>query len=207
MLEQSYLGHWPEPDCGLGLLLEEGMGFYTEGFGGYIDAAYDYETPHQLGMIEEGEAVFLTVQSVVDAGDSRRLSMPSISIPLTETLYEMASLGERYGRCSRSLWRNSWEDFELFDTKLKGDSLALMEKLEYRWFRLGQGVHLRNRSSWQLAYRAGCSGSKSLKRGLAPRLSYVLPVTDRAQLGDFLERHRGFRKPNLETTVSEMADK
>ncbi|MGJ8726051.1 MAG: hypothetical protein ACSHYB_15960 [Roseibacillus sp.] len=172
-------------------------GLYTEGFGGYLDGVYDYETPHQMGTAA-GDT-FLTIQSVMDP-EVNELSTKYIETAM-ETVYEMASLVAEMEDVPAD-FEKFLDGFQMFDTKMKEDALALWQGLE------ASGAGLGN----EFIYEVDLAGSwptvpgvpeQIIEKGLAPRLSYVMPVTDRAELATSWKELEGAATKILKT-VSEM---
>lgn len=153
-------------------------GLYTEGFGGYVDPQYDWESPHALGSAAQES--FFSVQSIVDA-EASKLTTRYFEAAF-ETVYEMASLVADLEEIPVTFEPYA-DGFGLFDEKMKGDALALWEGL--RMTEAGLGM--------ESIFEVDLSGTwptvpgvpqAIIDNGLAPRLSYVAPVTDRAKLGE-----------------------
>ena len=195
-LEKSYLAA-SQGQTAASVSFLKADGLYTEGFGGYIDGAYDYETPHQMGEGEED--AFLTVRSVVDP-ETEEITVQYLEAAL-EAAYEMASLVADMEDVPET-FEKFIGGFQLFDTKMKGDALAV-------WKSLGEsGAGLGNESLFEIDLAGSWPTvpgvpERIIEKGLAPRLSYVVPVTDRAQLATSWKEIEGSAAGILKT-VSEM---
>lgn len=196
-LEKSYLATG-QSQAAAAVSFLKADGLYTEGYGGYFDGAYDLETQHKMSV--SSEDVFLTVQSVVDA-ETSQVTMEYLETGF-EAFYEMASMVAEMEEMPDD-FNQFLEGFQLFDGKMKGDVLALWRALNISDEGLGSEsiFEVDLAGSWPTV--PGVPES-IIEKGLAPRLSYVMPVTDRAKLAESWKEVEGAATKILKT-VSEMA--
>lgn len=173
-------------------------GLHTEGFGGYIDGLYDWETAHEMGSVS-GDS-FFTVQSV-DNAETVKISTAYLEA-LFETVYEMVGLMSELEEVPAD-FDDFLDGFLLFDEKMKGDALALWQGLRKTDAGLGTEsiFEIDLAGSWPTVPGVP---QPVIDNGLAPRLSYLAPVTDRAKLAEsWVEMNAAVTE--LLKTASEMA--
>lgn len=173
-------------------------GLHSESFGGIVEAGYDWTTPHQLGNVDSDS--FLTVQMAYQR-EAGELETEYVETAFA-TAYEMVSLMSAMEE-SPAEFDEFLQGFDLFDTKMKKDALTLWKGLRLS----EEGLGLENIFEIDLAGTwptvPGVPES-IIKDGLAPRLSIVTPVTDRAKLASSWEQIEEAAGALLKT-ASEMA--
>ena len=176
-LEKKFLASGiSQAAAGVSFLKADGL--HTESFGGYLDEYYDWETPHQLGSVS-GDS-FFSVQGVSNV-ETDQLAMQYIETAFASA-YEIAGLMKKMEGVPAD-FDEVLAGFELFDERMKGDALELWKGL--RLTEAGVGAEwifeLDLAGSWPTV-----PGVPELiiEKGMAPRLSYVAPVVDRAKLAE-----------------------
>ena len=197
-LEEDFFG-LGQSQAAAGVSFLRGDGLYSESFGGYDDGLYNWDTPHQLGSVA-GDA-FLSVQSVANA-ETSKVALEYVETAFA-TAYEMALLMEGPDEAPEKA-EQFLEGFTLFDKKMKGDALALWKGMRTSEAGLGMEsiMEVDLAGSWPTVPGVP---EPVIEKGLAPRISYLSPVTDRAKLAESWEQVEGAATGILKT-VSEMMD-
>ncbi|WP_411847128.1 hypothetical protein AAFN60_06710 [Roseibacillus persicicus] len=194
-LEKNYLATYQyQPTASVSFLRADGL--HAETFGGLLEASYDWTTPHQLGSIAEDS--FLTVQLGYNRA-SAELETDYIETAF-EAVYQMAGVLNDADEPPAE-FQEFLEGFDFFNDSMKDDALALWKGL----LLTDEGVGTESIMEVDLA------GSwptvpgvpeEIVQEGLAPRISIVSSVKDRAKLGESWKQVEGAAS-NLLKTVSE----
>lgn len=191
-LEESYLAA-SKSQAAAAVSFLKGDGLYTEGYGGYLDGQYDWDSQFQLGTPED--ETFLTIQGVMDV-ETAQVSMQYLEA-LFAVVYESAGLMGDLEDVPVD-FEEFLEGFALFDEMMKDDALALWKGL--RASEAGMGgeyfFEVDLKGSWPTVPNVP---EAIIEKGLAPRISYVAPVTDRAALAASWEDIEGAATKLLKT--------
>lgn len=156
---------------------------YLDAFGGIDTGADDFETPHRLGRVGEGENVLLFANSVANEEFTERLG------DYLELLVEIAYAGSAKV-ASLETDDPSLEEFrsgfEMFDQVFRQDVVGLFDALGM----LDEG--LGNEAALVVDLDAEFPPFPAVPQGIVEngrfvRASYVAPVTDREKLGESWE--------------------
>ena len=153
-----------------------GDGLHTESFGGVIEGFYDWEKP--LTLSSDSDNAFLSVQWA-ESKAGREMTTEYLETAF-EAAYEAATVLSKRSDLKGDL-ADYKEGFLLFDTKLKTDFFSLYKGLGVT--RAGVGsetlMEVDLQGSWPTLPNLP---ETVIEEGLAPRISFVSAVTDRAKL-------------------------
>ena len=178
-LEKDLLAFGQVQSAAAGLSFLRGDGLYSESFGGNIDGIYDWETPHQLGPVESD--TFLSVQSVMNP-EGNKVAAEYLETAFA-SVYEMARLMGELESSPNEKAELFLEGFECFDEKMKGDALSLWKGIRASEAGLGNEsiFEIDLAGSWPTVPGVP---EAIIEKGLAPRISYIAPVTERPKLAE-----------------------
>ncbi|MDP0490350.1 MAG: hypothetical protein Q7Q71_04795 [Verrucomicrobiota bacterium JB023] len=151
-------------------------GLYGESFGGLVDANYDWTTPHKLGSASD--SAFLTLQYVEEE------ETYEVALDYIETL---AATVDEAARLASELEIDDFDDFkegyQIFNESFRADALKLWSGLKMS----DRGVGAEGLLEIDLAGTFPSIPNIPdvlVEEAPAPRITSVVPVTDREALGE-----------------------